>query len=43
LLEIPPSLRSTPSRLIATFGLPSLQPPTPSLCWVWGGGFCPSA
>jgi len=41
LLEISPSLRSAPSHLIAAFGLPSLQPPIPSLCWVWMGGFSP--
>jgi hypothetical protein len=41
-LEIPLLLWSTPSRLIAAFGLPSLQPPTPSLCWVWRGGFSPT-
>jgi hypothetical protein len=34
LLEITPALRSVPSRLTAAFGLPLLQPPTPSLCWV---------
>jgi len=28
--------------LIAAFGLPSLQPPTPSLCWLWGVGFSPT-
>jgi len=41
LLEIPPSLRSTLSRLSAAFGLPSLQPPIPSLCWAWRDGFSP--
>jgi hypothetical protein len=34
-----PSFRPTPSSIIAAFGLPSLQPPTPSLCWVWRGRF----
>lgn len=35
LLEIPTSLGSAPSRLIVAFDLPSLQLPTPPLCWVW--------
>ncbi|MCH90820.1 dentin sialophosphoprotein-like, partial [Trifolium medium] len=34
MLEIPPSLPSAPSRLVAAFGWPSLHPPTPSLCWI---------
>jgi len=38
MLEIPPLMWSSPSRLITAFGLPSLQPPTPSLCSVRRGG-----
>ena len=42
MLEILPSMRPTPSCLIAAFGLPSSQPPTRSLCWVWRGRFSPT-
>lgn len=39
LLEIPPSLQS--ARLVAAFWLPSLQPPTLPLCWVYIYHFMP--
>jgi len=42
LLEVPHRLWSVPSRRIVAFVLLSLQPPTPSLCWLWRDGINPT-